>query len=46
MQLTNNEIPKINKKIFAEQKLWGALNRFKSIKKLVRYSILIIHLQN
>ncbi|MGG3738372.1 hypothetical protein [Aeribacillus pallidus] len=35
--LKKEQIPKINRAIIKEQKLWGALNRFKSIPKLIQF---------
>jgi hypothetical protein len=35
--LKKEQIPRINRAIIKEQKLWGALNRFKSIPKLIRF---------
>lgn len=35
--LSKDKIPKINRTIIAENKLWGALNRFKSIRKLIHF---------
>lgn len=37
LKLTKEEIPKITKQNIKELKLWGALNRFKSIKKLLSF---------
>ena len=35
--LSKDEIPKIKKVIIKENKLWGSLNRFKSIRKLIHF---------
>ncbi|MED3723039.1 hypothetical protein P4531_01540 [Geobacillus stearothermophilus] len=35
--LSREQIPKINKKIIGEQKLWGVLNRFKSPRRLIEF---------
>jgi hypothetical protein len=35
--LKKEQIPRINRTVIKEQKLWGALNRFKSIRKLIRF---------
>ncbi|MBB6447301.1 hypothetical protein [Bacillus benzoevorans] len=35
--LSKAEIPLINRTIIAENKLWGALNRFKSLHKLIHF---------
>ncbi len=35
--LKKEQIPKINRAVIKEQKLWGALNRFKSIRKLIQF---------
>lgn len=37
LKLSKADIPKITRKTIGEQKLWGALNRFKSIKKLLQF---------
>ncbi|MEC5422914.1 hypothetical protein QGM71_05290 [Virgibacillus sp. C22-A2] len=37
MGLSREEIPRINRLFIKEQKLWGVLNRFKSIKKLLNF---------
>lgn len=35
--LSREEIPKISRKVIEENKLWGALNRFKSLHKLIHF---------
>jgi hypothetical protein len=35
--LKKEQIPKINRSVIKEQKLWGALNRFKSVRKLIQF---------
>ncbi|BDG37516.1 hypothetical protein [Saccharococcus caldoxylosilyticus] len=35
--LKKEQIPKINRVVIKEQKLWGALNRFKSVRKLIQF---------
>lgn len=35
--LTKEQIPRINRDIIHENKLWGALNRFKSIQRLIHF---------
>src|SRR4051794_22294539 len=35
--LSKKEIPKIDRTVIKENKLWGALNRFKSIRKLIHF---------
>lgn len=35
--LTRDEIPKITRSVIKENKLWGALNRFKSIRRLIHF---------
>lgn len=37
LKLTMLEIPRITRQIIQDQKLWGALNRFNSIKKLLQF---------
>ncbi|UOR11675.1 DUF4046 domain-containing protein [Halobacillus amylolyticus] len=37
LKLTNEQIPKITRHTIREYKLWGALNRFKSIRKLIMF---------
>ncbi len=37
LQLSEVEIPKITRQLIKEQKLWGALNRFKSVRKLIQF---------
>ncbi|WP_405103646.1 hypothetical protein [Oceanobacillus sp. FSL H7-0719] len=37
LSLTKLEIPRISKQTIQDQKLWGALNRFKSIKRLLNF---------
>ena len=37
LKLSKLEIPRISRQTIQEQKLWGALNRFKSIKKLLNF---------
>lgn len=35
--LSKQEIPKISRSLIKEQKLWGALNRFKSVPSLIQF---------
>ena len=35
--LSKEEIPKITRAIIKENRLWGALNRFKSIRRLIHF---------
>jgi hypothetical protein len=35
--LKKEQIPRMNRTVIKEQKLWGALNRFKSIPKLITF---------
>jgi hypothetical protein len=35
--LTKEQIPRINRAVIKEQKLWGTLNRFKSVRKLIQF---------
>jgi hypothetical protein len=37
LDLKKEQIPKINRAVIKEQKLWGALNRFKSVRKLIQF---------
>lgn len=37
LQLSEKEIPKITRRVIKEQKLWGAHNRFKSVRKLLQF---------
>lgn len=37
LALPKDEIPKINRNTIMENKLWGILNRFKSIRKLIHF---------
>lgn len=37
LQLSEEEIPKITRRVIKEQKLWGAHNRFKSVRKLLQF---------
>ncbi|MFD1360925.1 hypothetical protein [Lentibacillus salinarum] len=37
LELKQEQIPKITKSIIAKYKLWGSLNRFKSIRKLINF---------
>ncbi|WP_230200244.1 hypothetical protein [Bacillus niameyensis] len=37
LRLSKEQIPRINREIIHENKLWGALNRFKSIRRLIHF---------
>jgi hypothetical protein len=37
LKLSKQEIPRINRQLINEHKLWGPLNRFKSIPKLIKF---------
>ena len=37
LELSKDEIPKITRYVIQENKLWGALNRFKSLRKLIHF---------